>query len=46
VHWASESHLQLNERGVTMREMGEEMGASAAGVCHILKAHRRPAPHN
>lgn len=32
---------RLDEEGYTMREIGEEMGISAASVCRILKAYRR-----
>jgi len=35
---------ELDESGLTMREIAEEMGISAAAVCRILKAHHRPAP--
>jgi DNA invertase Pin-like site-specific DNA recombinase len=35
---------ELDEAGLTMREIGEEMGISAASVCRILKAHHRWAP--
>jgi DNA invertase Pin-like site-specific DNA recombinase len=35
---------ELDESGMTMREIGEEMGISAAAVCRLLKAHRWPAP--
>jgi DNA invertase Pin-like site-specific DNA recombinase len=34
----------LDEQGWTTREIGEEMGISAASVCRMLKAYRRPAP--
>jgi DNA invertase Pin-like site-specific DNA recombinase len=34
----------LDQAGLTMREIGEEMGISAASVCRILKAHRPPRP--
>jgi DNA invertase Pin-like site-specific DNA recombinase len=33
---------QLDEEGWTTREIGEEMGISAASVSRLLKAHRRP----
>jgi len=33
---------ELDESGLTMREIAEEMGISAAAVCRILKAYRRP----
>ena len=33
---------RLDEDGLTMREIAEEMGISAASVCRMLKAHRRP----
>jgi DNA invertase Pin-like site-specific DNA recombinase len=33
---------ELDADGLTMREIAEEMGISAAAVCRILKAHRRP----
>ena len=32
---------QLDEEGLTMREIAEEMGISAASVCRILKGHHR-----
>jgi predicted transcriptional regulator len=36
---------QLDEEGLSLREIAEEMGISAASVCRILKSHRRaPAP--
>ena len=35
---------ELDESGLTMREIAEEMGVSPAFVCRVLKAHRRPAP--
>jgi DNA invertase Pin-like site-specific DNA recombinase len=35
---------ELDADGWTMREIGEEMGISAASVCRVLKAHHRPAP--
>ena len=37
---------ELDGDGWTQREIGEEMGISAAAVCRILKArrHHRPAP--
>ena len=35
---------QLDEEGWTTREIGEEMGISAASVSRLLKAHHRP--HN
>jgi DNA invertase Pin-like site-specific DNA recombinase len=35
---------ELDADGWTMREIGEEMGISAAAVCRILKGHHRPAP--
>jgi len=35
---------ELDESGLTMREIAEEMGVSPAYVCRLLKAHRRPAP--
>jgi len=35
---------ELDESGLTMREIAEEMGISAAAVCRILKAHHRPSP--
>jgi DNA invertase Pin-like site-specific DNA recombinase len=35
---------QLDESGLTMREIAEEMGISAASVCRVLKAHHLPAP--
>ena len=34
---------RLDEEGLTMREIAEEMGISPASVCRMLKAHRRPA---
>jgi len=34
----------LDQAGLTMREIAEEMGISAASVCRILKAHRPPQP--
>jgi DNA invertase Pin-like site-specific DNA recombinase len=33
---------ELDESGLTMREIAEEMGISAAAVCRILKAYRCP----
>jgi DNA invertase Pin-like site-specific DNA recombinase len=33
---------ELDALGYTTREIGEEMGISAASVCRILKAHHRP----
>ena len=33
---------RLDEEGLTMREIAEEMGISPASVCRMLKAHRRP----
>ena len=33
---------ELDVLGYTTREIGEEMGISAASVCRILKAHYRP----
>jgi DNA invertase Pin-like site-specific DNA recombinase len=36
--------VDLDESGLTMREIAEEMRISAAAVCRILKAHHRPAP--
>jgi DNA invertase Pin-like site-specific DNA recombinase len=33
---------QLDEEGWTTREIGEEMGISAASVSRLLKAHHRP----
>jgi hypothetical protein len=38
---------ELAKAGLTMREIGEEMGISAASVCRILKAHHssEQAPH-
>jgi len=33
---------RLDEDGLTMREIAEEMGISPASVCRMLKAHRRP----
>ena len=33
---------QLDEDGWSTREIGEEMGISAASVCRLLKAYRRP----
>ena len=33
---------QLDEEGWTTREIATEMGISAASVCRLLKAHRRP----
>jgi hypothetical protein len=35
---------ELDESGMTMREIAEEMGVSAAFVCRVLKAHRPPVP--
>jgi len=35
---------ELDESGLTMREIAEELGVSAASICRILKAHHRPAP--
>ena len=35
---------ELDESGLTMREIATEMGVSPAFVCRVLKAHRRPAP--
>jgi DNA invertase Pin-like site-specific DNA recombinase len=35
---------ELDESGLTMREIAEEMGVSPAFVCRVLKAHRPPAP--
>jgi DNA invertase Pin-like site-specific DNA recombinase len=35
---------ELDADGLTQREIGEEMGISAAAVCRILKAHHRPVP--
>jgi DNA invertase Pin-like site-specific DNA recombinase len=35
---------ELDESGLTMREIAEEMGVSPAYVCRVLKAYRRPAP--
>ena len=37
----------LDADGYTTREIGDEMGISAASVCRILKAHHRPelTPH-
>jgi DNA-binding transcriptional regulator LsrR (DeoR family) len=35
---------QLDEEGWTTREIGEEMGISAASISRLLKAHHRP--HN
>jgi DNA invertase Pin-like site-specific DNA recombinase len=37
---------ELDALGYTTREIGEELGISAASVCRILKAHHRlvPAP--
>ena len=32
---------RLDEEGLTMREIAEEMGISAASVCRMLKANRR-----
>jgi DNA invertase Pin-like site-specific DNA recombinase len=32
----------LDEEGWTTREIGEEMGISAASVSRLLKAHHRP----
>ena len=32
----------LDEEGWTTREIGEELGISAASVCRLLKAHHRP----
>jgi len=34
----------LDESGLTMREIAEEMGVSAAYICRALKAHRPPTP--
>jgi DNA invertase Pin-like site-specific DNA recombinase len=34
----------LDEDGWTLREIAGELGISAAAVCRILKAYRRPAP--
>jgi DNA invertase Pin-like site-specific DNA recombinase len=34
----------LDEEGWTTREIGAEMGISAASVCRMLKAYRRPDP--
>jgi putative DNA-invertase from lambdoid prophage Rac len=36
--------LQLDEEGLTTREIAEEMSISAASVCRILNAHRTLAP--
>jgi DNA invertase Pin-like site-specific DNA recombinase len=33
----------MDEEGLTMREIGDEMGISAASVCRILKSFRRKA---
>jgi predicted transcriptional regulator len=33
---------QLDEEGWKTREIGEEMGISAATVSRLLKSHRRP----
>jgi putative DNA-invertase from lambdoid prophage Rac len=35
---------RLDEQGLTMKEIGEEMGISAASVCRMLKAHRSSSP--
>jgi DNA invertase Pin-like site-specific DNA recombinase len=35
---------ELDESGLTMREIAAEMGVSPAFVCRVLKARRRPAP--
>ena len=35
---------RLDEQGLTMKEIGEEMGISAASVCRMLKAHRSLSP--
>jgi DNA invertase Pin-like site-specific DNA recombinase len=36
---------QLDEEGLSLREIAEEMGISAASVCRILKSYwRTPAP--
>ena len=35
---------RLDEEGLTLREIGSELGISAASVLRILKAYRRPAP--
>src|SRR5215471_770130 len=35
---------ELDESGLTMREIASEMGVSPAFICRVLKAHRRPAP--
>ena len=35
---------ELDECGLTMREIAEEMGISASAVCRILKAYRHPTP--
>ena len=35
---------ELDESGLTMREIAEEMGVSPPYVCRLLKAHHRPAP--
>jgi hypothetical protein len=32
----------LDAEGWTTREIGEEMGFSAASVCRVLKSHHRP----
>ena len=34
--------LQLDSQGMTMREIGEEVGISAASVHRILRSHRSP----
>jgi DNA invertase Pin-like site-specific DNA recombinase len=33
---------ELDESGLTMREIAEEMGVSPAFVCRVLKAHHKP----
>jgi hypothetical protein len=34
----------LDAEGWTTREIGQEMGISAASVCRLLKPHHRPMP--
>ena len=35
---------ELDESGMTMREIAVEMGCSPAFICRLLKAHRPPTP--
>jgi DNA invertase Pin-like site-specific DNA recombinase len=36
--------LQLDEEGLTQREIAEQVGISVGSVCSILRAHRTPGP--